>query len=159
MKLNSFFGRAAMATLIGTAALAATPASAQEARPTINSSSFVEKTTTDANGNKKVTLAPTTVVVPGDTVLFVHEYKNNSSAPAAGFIINNPLPAQVQYVGSTDANIVVSVDGGKTFGKLETLKVGDRAATGADVTHVRWTFAQPIGVGQSGKVSFRGLLK
>ena len=157
--MNSFFGQAAIAAFAGTALFAAAPAFAQDARPKITSSSFVEKTTTDAAGKKKVTLAPTTVVVPGDTVLFVHEYVNNTTAPAPGFIINNPLPAQVQYVGSTDANIVVSVDGGKTFGKLETLKVGDRAATGADVTHVRWTFAQPIGVGQSGKVSFRGLLK
>lgn len=159
MKLNSYFGQAAIAALMGAVVFASAPAYAQDTQPKITSSSFVEKTTTDASGNKKVTLAPTKVVVPGDTVLFVHEYVNNTAAPAPGFIINNPLPAQVQYVGSTDANIIVSVDGGKTFGKLEALKVGDRAATGSDVTHVRWTFAQPIGVGQSGKVSFRGMLK
>ncbi len=153
-----------MRKIIWTTALAAslgvaTPAMAQNSSVSVVSNNFIEKTTTDAAGKKKVTLAPTDLVVPGDIVVFTHEYANNGSAPATGFLINNPLSAQIEFVDSPDANIVVSVDGGKTFGKLASLKVADRAATAADVTNLRWTFGQAIAPGAKGKVSFRGRLK
>lgn len=157
MTFQSYFG--AVATVLAASVVVAGPAAAQNASVSVKSSTFVEKVTTDAKGNRKVTLSPPDIVVPGDTVLFTHDYVNNDAQPATGFLINNPLSKQILYVGSPDANIVVSVDGGKTFGKLATLKVGDRAATNADVTNLRWTFARPIAPGESGKVSFRGVLK
>lgn len=153
-----------MHKLLWTVALAASlgvasPVLAQGNGVQVVSNNFVEKTVTDAAGKKKTTLASTELVVPGDIVLFTHEYVNNGSTPATGFLINNPLSQQIEFVDSPDANLVVSVDGGKTYGKLASLKVADRAATNADVTHLRWTFAQAIAPGAKGKVSFRGRLK
>ncbi len=156
MNFKPYLGAAAV---VMAAASVAAPALAQTGAVTVKSESFVEKVSTDAQGNRKVTLSPTNIVVPGDTVLFTHEYANNGTQPATGFLINNPLSKQIMFVGSPDANLVVSVDGGKTFGKLATLKVGDRAATNEDVTNLRWTFAQPIAPGARGKVSFRGILR
>jgi hypothetical protein len=34
-----------------------------------------------------------------------------------------------------------------------------RAATPDDVTHIRWSFAQPIAAGRAGQLSFRGVVK
>lgn len=147
----------ATAVLLGTAISA--PAAAQNSAVKIDSKNFVEKTVTDASGKSKTTLSSTTVVVPGDVIVFTHDYANNGSQPATGFLINNPISQQIEYIDSPDANIVVSVDGGTTFGKLGSLQVAGRAATASDVTHLRWTFAQPIQPGQKGKVSFRGRLK
>lgn len=153
--MRNIMWTAAVAASLGLAA----PALAQNAAVNVQSTNFVEKTVTGADGKKKTTLAPTDLVVPGDIVVFSHNYVNTGTQPATGFLINNPLSAQIEFVDSPDANIVVSVDGGKSFGKLASLKVGDRAATAADVTNLRWTFAQAIAPGAKGKVSFRGRLK
>lgn len=153
---NKLFG---LTAAIALAAVLTSAAQAQNGAVRVKSSSAVEKSSTDANGNKKVTLTSTNFVVPGDVVLFTHDYENTGSQPATGFLINRPLSHQVQFVGSTDANIVVSVDGGRTYGPLASMKVAGRAATPADVTNLRWTFTQPIAPGEKGKVSFRGMLK
>lgn len=164
IQIKHIRGAIIMRKILWTAALAATlgvaaPAMAQSNGVEVKSSNFVEKTVTDAAGKKKTTLASTDLVVPGDIVLFTHDYANKGSAPATGFLINNPLSAQIEFVDSPDANLVVSVDGGKTFGKLSGLKVAGRAATASDVTNLRWTFGQAIAPGAKGKVSFRGRLK
>jgi len=129
---------------------------------TIDSTAFVERTVQDASG-KKTVLEPPKLVTPGDRVVFVLTYKNGGAQPATGFVINNPLPAAVSYESSDGAPPVVSVDGGKSWGALATLKITQpdgtmRPATPADVTHLRWTFAT-IAPGQSGKLSFRGVVK
>ena len=58
----------------------------------------------------------------------------------------------------------MSVDGGKSWGQLASLRIANadgtsRAAQPADVTHIRWAFAQPIGAGNAGELSFRGVVK
>jgi uncharacterized repeat protein (TIGR01451 family) len=124
---------------------------------------FLEKVK-EENGQQTVTLEEPKVVVPGDKLVFVLNYKNSSGQPAANFVVTNPIPPAVTFDGSEDASADVSVDGGKTFGKLAALTVRnpdgtDRPATAADVTAVRWTFTQPIPAGGAGKVSFRGVVK
>jgi hypothetical protein len=34
-----------------------------------------------------------------------------------------------------------------------------RAAVPADVTHIRWSFSQPIAAGSGGELSFRGVVE
>lgn len=140
------------------------PAAALAAQDvTINSAAFVERTVQDAAGKPKVVLEAPKVVTPGDHVVFVLTYRNGGTRPATGFVINNPLPAAVSFESSDGVQPVVSVDGGRSWGTLATLKVAQpngttRPATPADVTHLRWTFAA-IAPGQSGKLSFRGVVK
>jgi hypothetical protein len=103
-------------------------------------------------------------VLPGEALVFMLEYKNGGAKPATGFEINNPIPSAVQFTGVEQPWAVVSVDNGKTFGPIATLKVKAadgklRAATFDDVTHVRWKFATPIPAGAAGRVSFYGIVK
>ena len=131
---------------------------------TVTNSAFVVRQMTDANGKVKNTLAPTDRVVPGDALVFRHEYKNSGAKPVTAFAINNPIPANVEYTGVEQSWAVVSIDGGKSFAPLATLKVKKpdgtmRAAIPQDVTAVRWTFAQPIPAGGSGKVEFYAVVK
>jgi uncharacterized repeat protein (TIGR01451 family) len=140
------------------------PAAATAAQDvTINSSAFVERTVQDASGKPKIVLEAPKVVTPGDHVVFVLTYKNGGTQPATGFVINNPLPAAVSFESSEGVQPIVSVDGGKSWGTLPSLKIiqadgTSRPATTADVTHLRWTFAA-IPPGQGGKLSFRGVVK
>jgi hypothetical protein len=150
-------------------ARAAAPAKANAV--TLSSEAMVERTTLSADGKENVALKSPkdVIVVPGDRVVFTLKYANQSTEPAAGFRATNPMPGPVQFIAVAEDWAEVSVDGGVTWGKLTQLTVKsaptdgaapvERAATPADVTHVRWVFAEPIAPGAKGSVSYRGIVK
>jgi hypothetical protein len=147
----------AIATLATSAPALANPVS-------LSNSVFVERVSTDAQGNRKVVLEEPRVVTPGDRLLFVLNYRNGSSKPAEKFVVTNPMPSAVQYAEQGEGSAEVSVDGGKSWGDLAQLRVADadgteRAARTDDVTHIRWAFNTPIPAGASGKLMFRGIVK
>jgi uncharacterized repeat protein (TIGR01451 family) len=125
---------------------------------------FVERVSTDAQGKQRILLEEPKVVVPGDRLVFVLNYRNAGAQPADKFVITNPLPAAVRFADAGDTRPQVSVDGGKQWGLLADLSVPmtdgtRRAAQAADVTHIRWAFQNPIPVGGTGKLMFRGVVK
>lgn len=125
---------------------------------------FVERVREDAAGKKSVVLEPPAVVTPGDRLVFQLSYRNAGAAPATGFEVTNPIPDAVAFSAVEGEGALVSVDGGKSWGALASLKIRQpdgttRAATAADVSHVRWTFSQPIPAGNGGTLSFRGVVK
>lgn len=125
---------------------------------------FVERVSTDAAGKQKILLEEPKVVVPGDRLVFVLNYRNAGAQPADKFVITNPLPSAVRFADAGDTRPLVSVDGGKQWGLLSDLSVPmtdgtRRAAQPADVTHIRWAFRDPIPVGGTGKLMFRGVVK
>lgn len=132
----------------------------------LESKVYVARAVTDASGKKvnKLFDPDKTAVLPGEPLVVMINYKNNGPHPATAFVINNPVPAAVSFTGVEQGWATVSVDGGKSFGSLATLRVaaangGMRAANPADVTAVRWKFAQPIAPGATGRVSFYGIVK
>jgi len=147
--------------LLAAASLLTTPALAQDNSVALVSDTKLVCVVDQPDGTKKRTLEIPKTVVPGDTVVFSHSYQNKGAQPATDFVINNPLPSAVAFRSTTDANAAVSVDGGKSFGKLAALTVANadgtkRPAAADDVTHVRWTFAQAIPAGAKGQVGFEG---
>jgi uncharacterized repeat protein (TIGR01451 family) len=125
---------------------------------------FKEVTAKSTAGKVETKLVLAGVVVPGDKVLFVMEYKNAGAKPAGNVLITNPVPSEVQYVGAKEGGEpVVSIDSGKNFAALTTLTVRNadgstRPARASDVTHVRWQITKAM-PGETGRVSFRGQLK
>jgi uncharacterized repeat protein (TIGR01451 family) len=104
------------------------------------------------------------VVTPGDKLVVVLSYRNKGAEPATGFTLTNPIPASVAFTGTEDSTASVSVDGGKSWGALASLKVvsadgTSRPAVAADVTHIRWSFGRPIAAGSGGELSFRGVVE
>ena len=149
--------------LILSALLLPTAALAQN-QVALTSEVLVERTTTDAAGQQSVRLEAPGVVTPGDRLVFVLSYRNNSAGPATDFVVTNPIPDSVSFAGAMSAGAVLSVDGGNQWGALEALIVRNadgtsRAATQDDVTHVRWRIAQAIPAGGSGELRFRGVVK
>lgn len=153
------------AFVLGSLALVQAASAQQAAQPvTLKSETFVAKAVVDANGNKKNELQPALKVLPGDPLVFLLSWKNNTNKPVSGFVINNPVPDNTVYTGAREPAPMVSVDGGKTFGPLATLKVKGadgrpRPANPTDVTGLRWTLAQPIPPGGTGNVAFFALVK
>jgi uncharacterized repeat protein (TIGR01451 family) len=124
---------------------------------------FVERVETTPDGKDVTTRAEPDVVVPGDRLVFLLSYRNDGAEPATDLVLTNPMPTSVSYSGTEDASAVVSVDGGKTWGALSSLKVvqadgTERAAQATDVTHVRWLLNQPVPSGGTGELSFHGVV-
>ncbi|KTE23169.1 MULTISPECIES: hypothetical protein [unclassified Sphingopyxis] len=145
------------------ATLAPAPAFAAN-QVALDNNVFVERVSTDASGKQRVLLEEPKVVVPGDRLVFVLNYRNAGGEPADKFVITNPMPSAVRFAGAADASPIVSVDGGKAWGALDTLSVIQpdgtrRPAQPADVTHIRWAFQKPIPAGGTGKLMFRGVVK
>lgn len=139
-------------------------ASAASANVTLESEVFVERTQQDATGKEVKVLEEPQVVVPGDPLVFVLSYSNGGVEPAESFVVTNPIPAAVAYVSSDSPGAEFSVDGARSWGQLENLTVAledgtMRPAQPTDVTHVRWTFTQPIPAGAQGQLSFRGAVR
>lgn len=130
----------------------------------LSSNVLVERTITDPNGAARTSLEAPGIVTPGDRLMFVLTYRNNAATPATAFEVTNPIPESVSFTSSESAGSVLSVDGGRTWGQLSGLSVRNadgtsRPAGPADVTHVRWRFAQPIPAGGTGELRFRGIVK
>lgn len=122
----------------------------------------LEKTVTE-NGKTTKVLADTKVVVPGDRLLFSTSFVNNGATPVEQFVVTNPLPSAVVLAPESAGGLDVSVDGGKTYGRLADLKVADgnggqRAAEATDVSHVRWIIPT-IAPRQQGKVEFYAIVR
>lgn len=144
-------------------ALLAAPALAAEA-VSLKSDVFVQREVKDAGGRTRTVLQPPAKVTPGDRLVFVLNYRNGGATPAGGFVATNPIPAAVAYAGGASAGEVVSVDGGRSWGALPSLRVRQadgafRPAVPTDVTHVRWTLARAIPAGGSGKLQFDGVVR
>ena len=130
----------------------------------LTSEVFVERVKTGPDGKTVTVREAPKVVTPGDRLVFELSYKNQGAQPATGFALTNPIPDAVAFTGTDSAGAVYSVDGGKSWGPLASLKVAKadgttRPATSADVTHVRWSFSQAIPAGGSGKISFKAVVK
>lgn len=106
--------------------------------------------------------------LPGQEVIYQITYLNTGAKPVDNVVINNPVPSNLSYQGGTaqgeGTRIEYSVDGGKTFGAMETLSVkgadgSSRAAKSQDVTHLRWTVITPVKPGAKGTVGYRALVK
>lgn len=108
---------------------------------------FVERHEDSARGR---VLEPATTLRRGDKLVYIVSWKAAQTRPER-FIITNPLPRTVYYQRSATGTEEVSVDGGRNWGKLAEIRIGQRHATPEDVTHVRWhvsPFAAALGSGQ-----------
>ena len=146
-------------------AIIATPVSAKAGGPvSLSSDIFVEHNEISADGKSRIVLSEPKRVVPGDTLIFVVRFKNDSSQAARNFVVTNPMPSAVAYVDDAGDHSEVSVDGGRNWGALAALSVPlsngrVRAASADDVTHIRWKVESDLPAGKAGKFVYRGRVK
>lgn len=130
----------------------------------LSSDVFVERQVVRNDGSKKTVLEKPNMVTPGDNLVFIVRYRNVGGATASNFVVTNPLPAAVVFDGTSDDLEIVSVDGGRRWGRLTALRIAKadgstRPAVRSDVTHIKWNLNQPLTAGAEGKLIFRGIVK
>ena len=93
----------------------------------------------------------------GDRVVTILRWELGKRA--GSFTITNPLPRAVSYQASSRDDEAVSVDGGRSWGRLGQLKIGDRLASPEDVTHVRWRIPERIAARGRGQIAYSGIVR
>jgi hypothetical protein len=136
--------------------LATTPALAGPISVALDSAIYVER----ANGLTR-TLQQADRLSRGDRVVTILSWQKQRgpSTTNAGFTLTNPVPRKVAYQGSAREDEEVSVDGGRTWGRLGELTVGQRLATPEDVTHVRWHVAPSQAARGQGRIAYSGIVR
>ncbi len=142
-KTRSF--RAALTCTLGL--LAAGQATASPVQ--IGSSVFVERATAESR-----MLEPVSQLMRGDRVVTVLTWKRQSFG--GQFTLANALPRSLYYQGSANDSEEVSIDGGRTWGRLGSLQIGNRFATAEDVTHVRWRVQSNSA---SGRIAYSAIVR
>lgn len=166
--------RSLAALALVAAGLAAGAAQAQApASGAVALSNVAQKEIEVEEGGKRVRkLVEPGKMVPGDEVVYTISYSNKASRAAERVVVTNPVPQHTKLrAGSAEganADIALSVDGGKTFAAADKLTVAGRdssgkavtrAAVAADITHVRWTLKEPVAPGAGGYVRFRAVIQ
>ncbi len=145
------------------------PAHAQATSDAVEVKSIAEQEiTTVNNGKKEIKRIPVGKAVPGDEIIYTNTFKNLIQKPAANIVITNPVPNDSIYKGGSasgdNTDITFSIDGGKQYAAPDKLIVKTkegktRPALPPDYTHIRWTYKGELGVGKTGEVSFRTVIK
>jgi hypothetical protein len=106
-------------------------------------------------------LEPVRQLKRGDRLVYVVSWqrKAGASSGGGGFTLTNPLPRTVYYQRSAADDELVSVDGGKRWGKLKALRIGARIATPEDVTHLRWRVAPSDAAKGAGRITYSAIVR
>jgi hypothetical protein len=145
--------RRSLAKLAVPLALAAPVIAVAAPSVALDSAVFVEKIVPQ----KGRMLAPASSLKRGDRVVYVVSWYRMGGQ--GGFTVTNPLPSKVYYQGSADGREEVSIDGGRSWGKLDTLRIGGRFATPEDVTHVRWRVPASEAARGSGQITYSAIVR
>ena len=128
----------------------------------VANSVFVEREVSTGNGSSARVLEPAQTLRRGARLIYVVSWRAPQSR-GENLTITNPLPRTIAYERSADGGEDVSVDGGRSWGKLDDLRVRDgsvrRYATPQDVTHIRWKVPPQLALAGSGRLTWSGIVR
>lgn len=144
-----------MSALVAAFAVMAPAGVAMAATPDIAMDSAVYVERTEQDNIRR--LEPANRLSRGDRVVTVLTWHRRSGD--GGFTIINPLPRAIAFQDSADSGVEVSVDQGRTWGRLGELTIGDRIATPEDVTHVRWRIPARSAAKNRGNIAYSAIVR
>ena len=100
----------------------------------IGRSVYVERSEAGARA-----LEPATTLRKGDKVVLVLEWRAGEAR--RGFTVQSAVPRPLAFQRAGSDAVEVSIDNGQNWGRLGSLRHGDRIASAEDVTHVRLRIA------------------
>ncbi len=147
-----------MRKLVLTAAMAflATAQLAAQSAIDIRKSVYLERAERQ-EGRFVRALEPATTLRRGDSVVLMLDW----SAPGRSdsFTVSSPIPHDLAFRRSGGQAADVSIDGGRSWGRLGDLRVGTRHAAPEDVTHLRWQVTRDDALRGRGVLSFSAVVR
>ncbi|GGD91697.1 hypothetical protein GCM10011515_09210 [Tsuneonella deserti] len=80
-------------------------------------------------------LEPATTLKSGDKVVLVVEWR--TAMPGRPLTVEAAVPRTLAFQRAGSEAVQVSIDNGRTWGRLGALRLGQRIASAEDVTHLR----------------------
>jgi len=136
--------RFTLALIAATSLLASVSASALTAKQIVEKETVVQM----PDGSETVTRSKAANIAPGERVVYTLSFTNDKVEPASDLVLTMPVPDEIKYMDGTASQEGASSTGGVT-----------RTATADDITHIRWTVAGPVAAGETGNLSYKGVLK
>lgn len=157
------------ATLLVTA-IALTSSSALAAQPGSVSLRNIAETEVKVveNGASVTKRVPVQKALPDTEIIYTTTFKNLIDKPVADIVIDNPIPNDSTYkadsAAGNNAIISYSINGGKSYGAPDTLKIKgkdgkERKALPSEYTNIRWVYQGSLAAGKSSDISFRTVVK
>jgi len=145
-----------MLLLFGSLALLAGGGAAAKSAIDIERSVFVERTERQS-GKIVRELEPASTLRKGDSVVLMLEW----TAPGRkdSFTVSSRVPRDLAFQRSGGHAPQVSVDSGKTWGALASMRVGGRRASPEDVTHLRWQVSNAEAALGRGILSYSAIVR
>ena len=152
------------ALIVATSLMTTISASALTAKQSVEKEVVVQM----PDGTESLTRESAEMVTPGERIVYTLTFVNDDAEPASDLVLTMPVPSEIKYMDDSatkdGAKIVYSADNGQTFASRGGLRImgadgNSRSANAEDITHIRWTVAGPIAVGETGELSFKGILK
>ena len=78
---------------------------------------------------------------------------------SGGFTVTEALPSGMSWQPGEKDEAEVSVDGGRNWGHLGRLRIGQRIAGAQDVTHMRWHISPAQALAGSGRIAYAGMVR
>ncbi|MCK9543124.1 MAG: hypothetical protein M0R03_13970 [Novosphingobium sp.] len=154
---NGEIAAAVAAMVFGIMPLQAPVAAQAASAIATRSAVFVER----LDGGNTRTLEPAASFRRGERIITVLTWERSgaSGSEDTGFVITNPLPRAIAFQQSAADDQDVSVDGGRTWGRLGELALGNRLATPEDVTHIRWRISPAVAARGYGRIAYSGIVR
>ena len=141
----------AIASTFGAAAIA-------QNNPRLSQAMFVERIS--ESGTARI-VKRADALSKGDRVILLVKWK--SAAPGTSFTVSSAVPKAMAFERSSIREQAVSVDGGKSWGRIGDLVVrdayGERLASVEDVTHLRWQISEKLAAQGSGTITYSAIVR
>ena len=128
----------------------------------VANSVYVEREVSNGTGASAHVLEPARALHRGDRLVYVVAWRA-PQARGEHLTITNPLPRTIAYERSAGGDEDVSIDGGRSWGKLDALRVRDgavwRYAMPQDVTHIRWNVPPQLALVGRGRLTWSGIVR
>jgi hypothetical protein len=115
----------------------------------IDRSVYIERTEAGARA-----LEPATTLRKGDKVVLMLAWR--AAPQGRGFVVESAVPGPLAFQRAADEAVEVSIDGGRTWGRLGQLRKGERLASAEDVTHLRLRVAR---AGTAGQLTYSAIVR
>lgn len=133
-------------------------ATAVKAQIELSRAAYVERL---SDNGKIRSIEPATSLSRGDTVVLVVDWRSDGARKS--FVVSSPIPKHLKFKSSSHDGQIVSIDNGRSWGRIGTLRVNDRfgsrRASVEDVTHLRWTIPSHQSANGSGKITYSAIVR
>ena len=147
--------------LAGSLACLAASAAMAESAISISKAVFVERAQRSASGATMRAIEPASELRKGDKVVLVIEWRAGSDADS--FSVSSAVPRTLAFQRAGTDHVEISVDGGRNWGQLGTMRTrdqdGTRLASPEDVTHLRWRVADSEASRGRGRFTYSALVR